>query len=80
MKKLKQKKQSGKSTLTVIKDKLSLEDWRAALSITVTIGGLAIIFWSLQYGKDVVVAVTPPVCALIMIVLDWYFKRKEHEQ
>ena len=73
------KKKNGKTVLTVIKNWLSLEDWRATLAVIVTVGGLIIIFWSLQYGKDTIVAVVPSVAALMTIVLDHYFAHKERE-
>lgn len=71
------KKKTGKHTLTVIKQWLTLEDWRAALALIITVGGLLILALSVIHKHDVAVV---QVSALIMLVLQWYFNGREKNE
>lgn len=67
-----------KSALTVIKEWLSEEDARTLLALIMVIGGILTIVVSMHYKCEVVV--TPAICALIMLVLEWYFQAKREER
>lgn len=64
-----------KSALMTVKEFLSVNDTRAVLAFMVTLGGFLIIIISIY--KDAFLTVSPSVIALIMLVLEWFFKHKE---
>jgi len=68
-----------KTSLMELKD-LTIKEWRGIFTIIVLVLGFITITICASYGKDVIAIVITPISTIMLLVVEWYFKRSNNEE